>query len=436
MSTRRPHMNTSNTHRISHRISRFLATYSEIGLATALVLGSIASVRLLPVAAFVLTVLQGRRWWLQRDTAPRDGWLLHLPVLLLLLAGVSLVITVEPAVTLEQVLRLLCGIGWYWTILAGVQNWHQVALGCALLAAIGLGFALLTPPGIAEVADRAPALVLAPYTYLGLLRFDTIHANVMAGYFVLLLPCALALWLLWWHNIWPWFLGVYGGVAAGMMLGMLVLTQSRGALLALGAGLVCLVTLHAGWKWGLGMMGVSVAGGVIVGPTFQVPTAAETLAGRWDIWTHSWQALHDFLFTGVGLGTLGITLDTLYPLRLFAPGEIPHAHNLYLQIAADLGIFGLLAWLAIFGLVSWHLGQVWWSSRQQNILVVRILSACLLSSQLAFATQGLVDAVTWGMVRPAPLVWGLWGLALALRFAPMKQQNETPYASIATPEPA
>jgi putative inorganic carbon (HCO3(-)) transporter len=37
----------------------------------------------------------------------------------------------------------------------------------------------------------------------------------------------------------------------------------------------------------------------------------------------------------------------------------------------------------------------------------------LLCSQVALVVHGLTDAVTWGMVRPAPLVWALWGLAMA-----------------------
>jgi putative inorganic carbon (HCO3(-)) transporter len=37
----------------------------------------------------------------------------------------------------------------------------------------------------------------------------------------------------------------------------------------------------------------------------------------------------------------------------------------------------------------------------------------LLCSQLALGVHGLFDAVTWGMVRPAPLIWAIWGLALA-----------------------
>jgi hypothetical protein len=41
------------------------------------------------------------------------------------------------------------------------------------------------------------------------------------------------------------------------------------------------------------------------------------------------------------------------------------------------------------------------------------LGAGFLASQLALCVHGVFDAVTWGMVRPAPLVWGIWGAAMA-----------------------
>ena len=34
-------------------------------------------------------------------------------------------------------------------------------------------------------------------------------------------------------------------------------------------------------------------------------------------------------------------------------------------------------------------------------------------NQVALVTHGIVDAVTWGMVRTAVIVWTLWGLAAA-----------------------
>ncbi|MFM8322579.1 MAG: hypothetical protein ACKOC5_16835, partial [Chloroflexota bacterium] len=53
-----------------------------------------------------------------------------------------------------------------------------------------------------------------------------------------------------------------------------------------------------------------------------------------------------------------------------------------------------------------------WGRRQGQPLYAG-LGAGLLGSLLALAVHGMTDAVTWGMVRPAPIVWALWGLAVA-----------------------
>jgi putative inorganic carbon (HCO3(-)) transporter len=41
------------------------------------------------------------------------------------------------------------------------------------------------------------------------------------------------------------------------------------------------------------------------------------------------------------------------------------------------------------------------------------LPAALLAAQAALLAHGVFDAVVWGQVRTAPVVWGLWGLAAA-----------------------
>jgi len=123
--------------------------------------------------------------------------------------------------------------------------------------------------------------------------------------------------------------------------------------------------------------------------------------------------IQDFPFTGIGMGSFGNVADVLYPFFLAAPGSIPHAHNLFLQVAVDLGIPGLVAWLSVFGLVTLSAWQVYRRGRSDGNAWVAGIGAAILCSQLALTVHGLADAVTWGMVRPAPLVWALWGLGVA-----------------------
>jgi putative inorganic carbon (HCO3(-)) transporter len=82
-------------------------------------------------------------------------------------------------------------------------------------------------------------------------------------------------------------------------------------------------------------------------------------------------------------------------------------------VAVDLGIPGLIAWLSILLImivISWQVYKAGYIDGNNLIMGV---GAGFLGSLLALAVQGIVDSVTWGMVRPAPIVWVLWGLAVA-----------------------
>lgn len=137
------------------------------------------------------------------------------------------------------------------------------------------------------------------------------------------------------------------------------------------------------------------------------------LQGRVEIWSRALFLIQDFPFTGIGMGSFGDVVDILYPLFLNAPGGIAHAHNLFFQVAVDLGIPGLITWLSILLImivISW---QVYKAGYIDGNNLITGVGAGLLGSLLALAVQGIVDSVTWGMVRPAPIVWVLWGLAVA-----------------------
>ncbi len=82
-------------------------------------------------------------------------------------------------------------------------------------------------------------------------------------------------------------------------------------------------------------------------------------------------------------------------------------------MAVDLGIPGLIAWLAILGTVILTAWQVYRYGRETEDGWVAGLGAGLLGSQVALIVGGIMDAVTWGMVKPAPIVWAIWGLTVA-----------------------
>jgi putative inorganic carbon (HCO3(-)) transporter len=215
----------------------------------------------------------------------------------------------------------------------------------------------------------------------------------------------------------------------------LVLTQSRSALIALVIAGAVIVLLR--WRWGwVAILGAALAAGALYLAGY-FPSQAALSAGvhtifgslgleeRLELWSRAIYASQDFPFTGIGLGAFNEVVDLLYPLFLVGPGKASHAHNLFLQIAVDLGIPGVIAWLAILLGVLTTAWQLYRFGRQVRQPLAAALGAGFLGSQAALIIHGLTDAVTWGMVRPAPLVWAIWGLAVGawlVMTAPQKNE--------------
>jgi putative inorganic carbon (HCO3(-)) transporter len=139
------------------------------------------------------------------------------------------------------------------------------------------------------------------------------------------------------------------------------------------------------------------------------------IEGRIDVWSRAIFMIQDFPYTGVGMGLYGDVADLMYPFYNYGQSIVTHAHNLFLQVAVDLGIPGVIAWLATFLIVVNLSLRVYYFGRRRNhgFGWAAGIGAGLFCSQLALIIHGLTDAVTWGIVRPAPIVWGVWGLAIA-----------------------
>jgi putative inorganic carbon (HCO3(-)) transporter len=124
------------------------------------------------------------------------------------------------------------------------------------------------------------------------------------------------------------------------------------------------------------------------------------------------------------MGTYQQVAHALYPFEVIRPSAAFHAHNILLQVGVDLGIPGLIAWLTLFFIVlkqGWTMLQ---DGRRTHKRWLSNIGIAIICSQTALITHGMVDAVTWGMIRPAPIVWVVWGLALAYTKPMSQEQSE------------
>lgn len=255
------------------------------------------------------------------------------------------------------------------------------------------------------------------YDYLRLWQLnisETVHPNVLGGALVLTFPITVT--ALRWAN--PHFgnghdkpnfrlagcraivlrMALY--ISLLLQFGAVVLSQSRGSYLAIASALSVMVILK--WprlKYLLPVVPlvttavVQYSGLQRVLEQFSSDGTLGGWAGRLEIWQVSLMAIRDFPFTGIGIGTFTTVIPLLYPLS-FPIESYPHAHNLFLQVAMDLGIPGLIAYLALLLiLIMMLLVTLRKTCRHTRIYGLAIGAVGSMSGMLV---HSLLDAVTWG----------------------------------------
>jgi putative inorganic carbon (hco3(-)) transporter len=156
------------------------------------------------------------------------------------------------------------------------------------------------------------------------------------------------------------------GAAAGglVMLLAIALVASRGAWVALGVG--CLAWAFAwGWATRAGTGGKLVVGASLAVGLLLVLTATRVVApsvgglqlsqifdrpDRLNVYRNSLVLIQDFPVTGIGPGNQFAMTLSRYALLIQVP-FLTYAHNLYLSLWLELGLFGIASWAALIGSV-------------------------------------------------------------------------------------
>lgn len=398
----------------------------EIWLVAAVLAASLVSSRFLTAAVIlpmcfrlVQLAVDGKISIQNRSNIPIFFLLLFIPI--------TLWITALPDITKIQVLRLLSGIGIFYTMVNWANSLKRLRLVINGLLIGGAILAFFAPFSVTWSA-KLPFISGALYQRFTLLVKDTVHPNVIAGSLVLLIPIAFG-WLIFaWKQIrLPEKLLAMASLLS--MVSVLGLTQSRGAWMAMGVVLAILPVLRWRWGWMFPILGAAVLAALVyyAGPT-NILTAiisggsVKGVAGRMEIWHRAIYMLRDFPLTGIGMGSFTQIADALYPFSIASPGTIFHAHNLFLQVGVDLGIPALLAWLMILVISLINGWQSYLKGSRCKNAILTAMGISLTGSILAMAFHGMTDAVTWGMVRSAPFVWIIWGIAQSVQIVASKEK--------------
>lgn len=376
--------------------------------------------------ALILSVMLIPVFWLLHERKDRRTPL-DVPVLIILLAFcISYWVSPLKDWTAEQIARALSGIGVCYALARQKEDLdlRLILYGIALLSVILAGVGLFT---IQWVPNKIP--MLNPLDWIGYLPQlgEKVHPNVFAGNLALLLPVSAAIFL-WGKGRIHLLRAPVALLTGSLVLAVLALTLSRGALLAALTSLILLVILR--WKLPA-LLGITVLGVIVwlifpsmhslIKPLYWFSSAEASLDLRQALWQRGLWLIEIFPLSGTGMGTYGLAVNHLFPMPSpLAPTS--HAHNLFIQIALDTGIPGLLAWLACL----WQCTKCAWRAYRTPSTApwwIRASGAAGLGTFWVLVFHGITDAVTWG-TRPAVLLWAIWGwmiLVEKVRASSLKQ---------------
>jgi len=382
---------------------------------------------------------------LERSVWPRSPYDVAL-ALLLLMATVGALVSAAPVLTTPKVTGLILGLAIYRVVLRTGRDMSSLRKWVLGMLALALAFAIV---GLAFGEVRTKVTAIANFrSHLPIFRQAVpgtqggrVSTNQLGGALLYVLPIGVALSLTPGRQSPdgrdPWRVGwLATAMVTPLLAAALLLTQSRGTWVAMLVGLLCILSLR--WWWGKWVLLLSIAAfagwllwrgqglsrrlvQIVQGPSDALVGPA-TLSWRIDVWARAISYIQDCPFTGYGLGTFR-AVDTLFhgPGMIGAIGTlesssgsifdvgVPHAHNVFLQAAYDLGLPGLIAYVALLLLAVRMCWQVYRDARG----VARAMGIGCLSSLVAAHVFGLTDVVALG-AKPGVLWWALLALIAAL----------------------
>ena len=360
--------------------------------------------------------------------------------------------TYDIAFSLPKISGMVLGLGVYYAVVRTGRRPRGWWLSLIVFLLMGLGVAALGLLGTNWFASKIsllnPVTSRLPILITGLQGAESgFHPNEIAGALTWVLPVLLVL------SFSPsptgrggWGVRVFLWLSTLFVLAVFILTQSRSGYLAMALTSLALlfIALPPHWRWAF--LALIVVTGLVLavlltkedliaardwltgsGLTTDSALSLNTLEGRVEIWSRAIYGLQDFPFTGMGMNTFRQVVHVLYPLFLVAPDvDLGHAHNEFLQAGLDLGIPGLIAFLALYLGAFWMLGDIWKANRNSQFLTPNsslttdnrspVTAYCTLGlggGLAAHLLYGLTDAVALG-AKPGVLFWMLLGLIAGL----------------------
>ncbi|MGD0226640.1 MAG: O-antigen ligase family protein [Terriglobia bacterium] len=240
------------------------------------------------------------------------------------------------------------------------------------------------------------------------------YPNSLAGYLNLVLPFALACYVLGqgkWKKLGGWTVGL-GFVA---LLG----TQSVGGLLAFVSILVLAVFCFARNRKKRLVLLAGICASVcllyvqkqVLNPAHTEEAFGSEALSRLVLWGTAWGYFMHSPVTGIGWGNfVGLYGSDLSAFSAWIPPGQFAVHNIYLQLLAETGLVGFAAFFYLVG-QSWR--QAWGQLRSSRDFLDLALAFGVLGALLSVLVHGFVDFLFQVSPQFGSLFWGLLGLQAA-----------------------
>jgi len=370
----------------------FLATLirPEHGLYLLVLAVPFGSVREIAISGFTVGAAEALvglvlAAWLARMVAVREIKTTHPPLLLPLLIFLGAILlsltgTLSLKYSFKEILKWLEMLGVYLFVVNVIEK-KQTPVVVAFMLLAGIGQALL---GFYQFFGRVgpPAFVILGRFVRAYGTFE--QPNPYGGYLGLVLPLACGVLLgVGKLGYWRLDIGYLVAILALATMGTaLLMSWSRGAWLGFAAAFVLMSLAYSRRATTLfALLCLLVAVALLLGSVQALPQAiVQRFTGvlpylnvfdvrgveltdanyavveRMAHWLAAWGMFSDRPWLGVGIGNY----EPVYPAYSL-PGwtePLGHAHNYYLNIAAEAGLVGLAAYLVLWGAAFWQAWKV------------------------------------------------------------------------------
>ncbi|MCX6582751.1 MAG: O-antigen ligase family protein [Candidatus Aminicenantes bacterium] len=337
--------------------------------------------------------------------------IIDIPLLVILvMVLITTVWKANPLHGLPKIAGLLLGVGLFYAVTAVLKTEKLIKIATILFLCGGVLFSLLGVVGMFTFKVKYLTLLMKLKEWLPRIHFNLpgaeegFHPNAVGGTLVLIIPLFMVLLFAYlWKKI-----GEKASIAAGnrlmqlfllaglaITLCVLLLTQSRGAWL--GLLLACVIGFFLFllkrkvflivFLVGILLFAFVIAPSLLENDQVRLTTrqAEGTFFFRIQLWNVVLPMIHENPLLGIGLNEFRYHYEV--------KRELSHPHNKLLLLAVELGLPGLIAYLALLGCVGVAVVRIWKKPGNEWLSLAALGLGC---GQLAHFIFEMTDAVPLG----------------------------------------